>query len=314
VALELALRVAAPRPLVLAHEMRRVHRYSRVARVDLRPSASAALRIDRADGQPLFDFRLSTGAEGFRVDPAAGVAAPGGRFVHAIGDSYTMGWGVDAPDSYPARLAARLAPAFGVLNLGVDGFGAVGATAKSRALADRYPPAIAVYLFSPNDVEDDTRAAEVARRPASLHAAHEALDALRGASYLAGIPFALRYRMQFRAGAAPLTTQPRADLPAESLLLPEPAAADAPVGDGPAFAALREYRAFLAARGGRLLVLVLSNQPESIAVYRFCREQGIEARLFDVPPALRIPDEGHFNAAGNEAVAALVAGLVGAGR
>ena len=87
----------------------------------------------------------------------------------------------------------------------------------------------------------------------------------------------------------------------------------APPGDYPTFTALRAYRDFLAARGARLLVLVLSTQPESLAAYRFCREQGIEARLFDVPPALRIPDEGHFNAAGNEAVAALVAGLLGAG-
>ena len=40
--------------------------------------------------------------------------------------------------------------------------------------------------------------------------------------------------------------------------------------------------------------------------YRFCKEQGIEAHLFDVPPEMRIPDEGHFNALGNAAVAALV--------
>ena len=61
-------------------------------------------------------------------------------------------------------------------------------------------------------------------------------------------------------------------------------------------------------------MLVLSNQPESLAAYRFCRAQGIEARLFDVPESLRIPGEGHFNAAGNEAVASLVAELIGGGR
>ena len=136
--------------------MRRVHGYSRVARVDLRPSQSARLRLERSDGQPLFDFRLSTGPEGFRVEEPAGPAPPPGvRFLHAIGDSYTMGWGVDADASYPARLARRLGPELPVLNLGVDGFGAIGATAKSRALAERFPPAAAVYLFSPNDLDDD---------------------------------------------------------------------------------------------------------------------------------------------------------------
>ena len=101
----------APAPLVFAHAMRRVHRYSRVARVDLRPSQSVRLRIDRSDGQPLFDFRLThrargvphrRGARGRRRSRARG-------YLHAIGDSYTMGWGVDAAASVSgaARAAAR---------------------------------------------------------------------------------------------------------------------------------------------------------------------------------------------------------------
>ena len=53
-----------------------------------------------------------------------------------------------------------------------------------------------------------------------------------------------------------------------------------------------------------------SNQPESLLAYRFCKDQGIEARLFDVPPEGRIADEGHFNARGNEAVAGLALRLL----
>lgn len=323
---ELALRLVAPVPLVFAHEMRRAHRYSRVARVDLRPSQSVQLRIDRSDGRALFDFRLTTGPDAFRVgDVSLGEPPPGARFLHAIGDSYTMGWGVDAASSYPARLARRVAPEFHVLNLGVDGFGAIGATAKSRGLAERYPPACAVYLFSPNDLDDDERAASVARRGGFSHAAQEALDGVRRASYLAGIPFALRYRLQFRAGPIKNAVQSEAVRP-ESLLLPESPPGEVPqripgrlpgpaaLGAPPGLTALLEYRDFLAARGARFLVLVLSNQPESLRALRFCRERGIEARLFDVPPALRIPDEGHFNAAGNEAVAGLVEGLLREGR
>jgi hypothetical protein len=170
--------------------MRRVHRYSRTARVELRPSQSARLRIDRSDGQPLFDFQLTTGPAGFRINEASvGEPPPGARLLHAIGDSYTMGWGVDAASSYPARLQRRLGPRTYVLNLGVDGFGAIGATGKSRALAERFPPACAVYLFSPNDLEDDVRAAAVARRPAALHLA-SGPSAVRRSSYVAGLPFA----------------------------------------------------------------------------------------------------------------------------
>jgi hypothetical protein len=303
--------------------MRRVHGYSRVARVDLRPSQSARLRIDRSDGRPLFDFRLTTGKDGFRIvenEPEDVPRAP--RYVHLIGDSYTMGWGTAAALSYPALLQHRLGPDLAALNLGVDGFGAIGATAKSRALAERYPPAAAVYLFSPNDPDDDARAAAVARRSTLSHVIHEAWDALRRSSYLAAIPFAVRYRLQFGAGATGATTngpgegilgtgagQVEWEEPSK-LLLPEPETLPEPEAGSPTFAALREYRDFLKARQARLIVLVLSTQPESLTAYRFCKEQGIEAHLFDVPPAMRIPDEGHFNASGNGAVAALVGQLL----
>jgi lysophospholipase L1-like esterase len=321
VALELALRLFAPVPLRFAHAMRGVHGYSRIARVDLRPSQSARLRIERRGGEPLFDFRITTGSDAFRIVEGEEEAAPlAARYVHAIGDSYTMGWGVDAPLSYPAQLARRLGPGLAVLNLGVDGFGAIGATAKSRALADRYPPAVAVYLFCPNDLDDDVQAAAVARRGKAAHAAYEAFDALRRASYLAGVPFALRYRLQFRAGPAAIgangtnagtiqTGEVEWEDPTR-LLLPEPAALPAPQPDARTFASLREYRDFLQTRGARLVVLVLSNQHESLMAYRFCKEQGIEAHLFDVPPGMRIPDEGHFNALGNATVAALVEQLL----
>jgi hypothetical protein len=307
---ELLARLFAPVPLRFAHEMRRVHGYSRVSRVELRPSQSARLRVDRSDGTSLLDFQLTTGPDGFRVVEGEG-APKAGRYVHAIGDSYTMGWGVAAAQSYPARLARSLAPGLGVLNLGVDGFGAIGATAKSRALAERYPPAVAVYLFSPNDPEDDAQASAVSRRTTPSHLLHEAFHALRRSSYVAGIPFAVRYSLQFRSGPA----TPVADAPVpdpSSLLIPVPPSLLDPPRDAPTFVALRSYRDFLKARGSRLLVLVLSNQPPSLAAYRFCKEEGIEAHLFDVPPALRIPDEGHFNARGNEAVAALVLRLLNA--
>ena len=310
--LEIALRLADPVPLRFAHEMRRVHRYSRAWRVDLVPSRFARLRVDRSDGSPLLDFPLTTGPDGFRVADLPGAARPpepGTRFVHAIGDSYTLGWGLEAAASWPAVLDGQLPPGLRAIDLGVDGFGAIGATGKSMALADRYPPALALYLFSPNDPADDEQAAAAAARPLALHLASEALDAARRASYVACLPFALRYRLQFRVGPArpgPASADP-ATAPVDRLARPDPDVESLPAPDPrhPSLAALRRYRDFLAARGARLAVLVLSTQPESLRAYRFCREQGIPAVLFDVPPDMRIADEGHFNAAGNRAVAAL---------
>lgn len=230
--------------------------------------------------------------------------------MHAIGDSFTMGWGVEAENAWPAQLQARLPEGLRVLNLGVDGFGAVGATAKSMALAERYPPALAIYLFSPNDLEDDQRA--VAGHPAAAHLAMEAFDALRRTSALVNLPFAVRYWLFYREtgataravrGVSPLPVRldrPRLDVTA--LPAPDPRQ--------PTFAALGRYRDFLAGRGARLAVLVLSTQEPALRTYRFCHEQGIDAVVFDVPPDLRIPDDGHFDERGNRAVADLAFGLV----
>ena len=91
--------------------MRRVHRYSRVARVDLRPSQSVRLRIDRSDGQAALRLPAQHRARGLPCRRGVGRRArtPGARYLHAIGDSYTMGWGVDAAHvvSGAARTAAR---------------------------------------------------------------------------------------------------------------------------------------------------------------------------------------------------------------
>ncbi len=178
------------------------------------------------------------------------------------------------------------------------------------ALAGRYPPALAIYLFSPNDLEDDQRAAT--GHPAAAHLAMEAFDALRRTSALVNLPFAVRYWLFYReTGATPRAVRGLSPL---AVRLDRPhldvTALTAPDPQHPTFAALRRYRDFLAGRGSRLAVLVLSTQEPALRAYRFCHEQGIDAVVFDVPPDLRIPDDGHFDERGNRAVADLAFGLV----
>ncbi len=321
--LEAGLRLADPVPLRFAREMRRLHRYSRTSRVDLAAGESVRLRLDRSDGSPLLNFFVTTGEDAFRVADRPGdddlppPGAPGIRYVHAVGDSYTMGWGVDGSSSWPAQLAWLLPPELRVVNLGVDGFGTKGATAKSMALASRYPPAHAVYLFVPNDFEDDERATAVAGRPALVHLANEALDAVRRHTAIAAVPFAIRYRTQFRVGparpAAGGFDAAAADPGRLMVAAPPEAVLPRPDPGRPSFVALLAYRRFLEARAADLTVLVLSTQPESLEALRFCREQGIPAVVVEAPPDMRLADEGHFNARGNRALAALVARLLASG-
>lgn len=84
--------------------------------------------------------------------------------VFAVGDSYTQGTGVPPDMSYPAQLDFILnqdeqgfyVKKFGVVNLGVAGFGGEQSFISLRKWGTRLrPPAIILYLGCDNDFEDD---------------------------------------------------------------------------------------------------------------------------------------------------------------
>jgi hypothetical protein len=311
------LRIVRPQALEFVHEARQVHRYSRRWGVDLVPERTALLRIGGPDGGDVLNFVLTTDEDAMRGPDRRRDRRrrrPGDRYVHAVGDSYTMGWGVAYEASYPAELERLLGPPFVVLNMGVDGYGAIAATEKSMAVSGRYPPAIAVYLFSPNDFEDDRKAVSVSRRSRLAHVAAEVLDGFRRRSYLMNLPFALRWKLYFeRANEAPPSggqVDPRVLFRADPRI--DPGRADLPVPDvaSPTLAQIRRYARFLGKRGAPLLVLALSNRPASLSIYRFCRDEHIPCRLIEVPSGLRLAGEGHFGTLGNAQVARFVCGEV----
>lgn len=84
--------------------------------------------------------------------------------VFAVGDSYTQGTGLPADVSYPAQLDLILnrdeqgfyVRKFGVVNLGVAGFGGEQSLINLRRVETRLrPPAFILYLGCDNDFEDD---------------------------------------------------------------------------------------------------------------------------------------------------------------
>jgi hypothetical protein len=84
--------------------------------------------------------------------------------VFAVGDSYTQGTGVPSDMSYPSQLDLILnqdeqgfyLKKFGVVNLGVAGFGGEQSLIHLRKFATQLrPPAIILYLGCDNDFEDD---------------------------------------------------------------------------------------------------------------------------------------------------------------
>lgn len=84
--------------------------------------------------------------------------------VFAVGDSYTQGTGLPADMSYPAQLDLILnrdergfyVKKFGVVNLGVAGFGGEQSLLNLRRWGTRLrPPSVILYLGCDNDFEDD---------------------------------------------------------------------------------------------------------------------------------------------------------------
>jgi len=312
---EAALRIVNPSILEFVHEARQVHAYSRRWVVDLVPRQAAHLRLVDRCGALLVNFILTTGEDGFRIPdrvrdlPPLRDGAHPTRYLHAIGDSYTMGWGVDYASSYPARLEARLPVTWRVLNLGVDGFGTRAATEKSMALAERYPPAAAVYLFSPNDPDDDRRAEAQEAWPGVVSIAWSGLDVLRRHSYLANVPFAVRWARRFRPSCPPERPPERVlegSLDARDWLVSVGAAPDE---DPPSWRYLARYAAFLRQRNVPLMVLAVDDAPASRRFVAACRRHGVAAELLAPPPAARLRDDGHLNRQGNEALARYLSGV-----
>jgi len=314
------LRLANPRILAFLLAARKVHAYSRRYRVDLVPSSSALLRLKDADGAYLLNFVVTTNRFGFRTfdreldDSFEGWRGPGKArtFVHAVGDSFTMGWGVDASSSYPALLDWQLPEAARVLNLGVDGFGTIAATEKSMALWEEFPARYAVLFFVSNDFDDDVALLHHRDRSATVHLFFESFDALRRRSYLANVLPALRWALRFRSQgpeAAPANAKPireDAALAPSTLLTPDPAASPDPAPLPPSLAALDRYARFLSERGARLLVLIFDEDSRSRLVNAHCVRSGVDVRLLSVSPADQLRRDGHLNRVGNERVARLV--------
>ena len=142
-----------------------------------RPSYSVNIP-DTYEYDPELAFRLRPGLHRFRTTDfqqesrvnALGTANFQESFdgyeslVFTLGDSYTQGTGVPADSSYPFQLDLTLnrdeqgfySKRFGVVNLGVAGFGGEQNLLTLRRFAERLrAPAFVLYLGCDNDFEDD---------------------------------------------------------------------------------------------------------------------------------------------------------------
>ena len=103
---------------------------------------------------------FETNSAGFR-GPEVAPGKPREIFrVAVIGDSYSMGWGVNREDTYAVRLEQALGTSrpdlrIEVLNFGLAGQDTEAVVERFHTLGLDYEPDLVVYGFSVNDLEND---------------------------------------------------------------------------------------------------------------------------------------------------------------
>ena len=120
-----------------------------------RPGAHGRHRVDN-----VFDVSVSFNQQRFRgAAETKPEPAPGALRIAAIGDSFTMGWGAEDDQTYPARLQALLQQELGrpveVLNAGVGGTGTGEQAQYYQRWVGGFHPAIVVLGVNASDTDDD---------------------------------------------------------------------------------------------------------------------------------------------------------------
>jgi len=136
------------------------------------PEREAPARSDRATSLPTLRWseltqpdkfglyaggRYRTNSAGFRGREVALEKPSGNHRVVIIGDSITMGQGVDDDEAYPARIErlwnTETSGEHEVLNLGLAGNNARASINRLERLGLRYNPDLIIYGFTTNDLE-----------------------------------------------------------------------------------------------------------------------------------------------------------------
>ena len=216
-----------------------------------------------------------------------------------------MGWGVNYESSYPALLERRVPQGFAVVNLGMNGYGVIGATEKSTQVGREFPPAAVVYLATDNDYQDDVVAARYAERPAAVRAGFDVLNTLRRYVELPNVWYAVRWWLYFRAQRNSPKSPWLDPTGASITFLPIGNKSDPNLGPR-SKAALVSYQRLLGQQGIPLILIAHGSGAVAKDISAFGNELGIPSYRISFPPALRLRGEGHLNERGNEKLAELV--------
>lgn len=245
---------------------------------------------------PEFRMQLRTNSLGFRGPEPASFPR---RAVLFLGDSFTLGYGVDDGEEYPQQVGRRIAAP--VVNAGIGNVGTGRWVKFLRREGARFEPRFVVVQVSANDFPDNraeglfelTPSGELTERPVPPQrlgrAAVAAIELVPGLSYsyLAGLAQQAFLSVRRDGGAAP------------------------PGSDRLTYRLLEEI--LLVCRAAGWPVVGLSADLEGARLEQVAELfQRLETPLVAAPHKRDRPDlyyrtDGHWNAAGHEQVARVVA-------
>jgi len=112
-AVETVLRIVNPASLDFAYRFRQINRYHPKWQVDAQPNSTSFIRLKGSGPVDVLSFLITINEHGFRtwdrvLDNNVAPSPTATKIVHALGDSFTMGWGVNYDASYPALLDLML--------------------------------------------------------------------------------------------------------------------------------------------------------------------------------------------------------------
>jgi len=308
--LEIVLRTINPTFVEFPYRLRQYISYHERWKADLIPNTRSWVRLRGNDNLELLNFLVSVNENGIRtwdreLDNNLVSMTKNTRIVHAIGDSFTMGWGVNFESSYPAQLDFLLPQNMRVISVGLSSFGTIAATEKSMQLWSKYPGVLSIYLFFENDYTDDEIATRHSQRPAFVHSLLGIWDFLRRTSYFANLPYAVYewgyWKSLRKTGKADLIDHKNVyiDNP-EHIRFSKNGLYPSDESKGVlSKKALLTYKNFLDSHSVPLWVLCFGDNEYSRDFYSFCSENGIETYLMTVPETVTLFRDGHMNQLGN---------------
>lgn len=306
---ELVLIVVDLEIVRFAADSRKIYQYHEHWYTDFEANTSTTMRLSDSEKGFYVNFLVTVNELGFRwhdrvmdhplPDPSVK------PIIHTIGDSFTMGWGVNYDSSYPTKLQELFDPGGTVLNLGLNGYGTIGATGKSLILTENYPPSAVVYLATENDYTDDKMALRHAARPLILRALLDQVNALRKHTRLANVWYAVRWWLFYRSNRVPTGT-PWLDPHGVTISQLELNGSSNPEIGSASKVALRSFMDELQRQGVPLFVIGHGDGPVVADIARYAKEHGVQSYLIDFPEALRQRRDGHLNGEGNARLAEYV--------